>query len=230
MAPQPLRTARPAQNVRLLSAVNQAVFESTYEHLDPMHQNFITAFLDRPVGRAFSTRGCRERWKQVGDSDCVMHFFGHASGSELRFSETDLLTANSFRSVFRRESRVVRSRTEPTYVLTFLNGCASVSGQDAESFLVATADPGFCGFIGAEAIVPDRFALLFGQELLYCLMVEGLSVRQAMSRLWAKHKPMALFYGCYAHPNFAISRDDEHPPLPQGFDLRNFHPGPEAVT
>ena len=31
------------------------------------------------------------------------------------------------------------------------------AGEDAEGFLMATAEPGFCGFIGAEASVPDRF-------------------------------------------------------------------------
>jgi hypothetical protein len=224
MAPRQLQIARPAGNVKLLSGLNQAVFESTREHLDAAQKDFIVNFLDRPVGRAFTSTGCRKRWNEVGDSDCVIHFFGHASGSELRFSDTDRLTASSFRNLFRRESHVVRPRTEPSYVLSFLNGCSSVSGDDANNFLVATADPGFCGFIGAEATVPDRFAMLFGQELLHSLLNEGIPVREAMSRLWRKHRPMALFYGCYAHPDFSISPAESCPVLPAGFDLCNFYP------
>jgi hypothetical protein len=225
MAPQSFQTARPAQNVKLLSGLDQAVFDNIRRQLDPEQRDFISSFLDRPVGRAFSSQGCRERWQQVGYNHCVIHFFGHATGSELRFSEADLLTVSNFRALFRRESRVVRAYPEPVFVLTFLNGCSSVSGEDAESFLMATADPGFCGFIGTEAAVPDAFAILFGQELLYTLLVEGLSVREAMSLLWRKHKPMALLYGCYAHPNFTVARDEKHPPLPVGFDLCNFHRG-----
>jgi hypothetical protein len=228
MVPRHHRMSRPAHQVSLLSALNQAAYETTHQHLDPAERDFITTFLDRPVGRAFTSRGCGERWQQVGDSDCLIYFFGHASGSELRFTETDLLTASSFRSLFRRDSTVVRRPVQPAYVLSFLNGCASVSGLDDENFMVATADRGFCGFIGAEAPVPDRFALLFGQELLYNLLVAGVPVRQAMWRLWQKHKPMALFYGCYAHPDFAMNREEEQPSLPNGFDWPNFHPGPEA--
>jgi hypothetical protein len=223
MSPQRLRTARPSQNVMLLSALNQEIYEKTKQHLDCKQQEFLSAFLDRPVGRAFSTHGCSVRWQEVGDKDCVIHFFGHASGSELRFSDSDLLTAGSFRGLFRRESRVVRPRIEPVYVLSILNGCASVSGKGADSFLIATADPGFCGFIGAEAVVPDRFALMFGQELLHALMVEGVPVRRAMTQLWQKHRPMALFYGCYAHPDFAITRSKEYLSLPPGFEIRNYH-------
>ena len=225
MPPQQLRTARPWQNVKLLSGIDQEVFENTRRHLPAAEQNVLVEFLDRPVGKAFSSSGCLERWRQVGDSDCVIHFFGHASGSTLRFSENDLLNINGFRTLFRRENRFDRRGTETPCVLTFLNGCASVSGLAAESFLVATADPGFCGFLGAEGKVPDRFALLFGHELLHCLMTQGLSVRQTMRRLWRKHRPMALFYGCYAHPDFAITRANSClTPLPTAFEFCNFHP------
>jgi hypothetical protein len=228
MKPRHLENPRPTHNVRLLSAINQAVFDSTRKHLGDAQRSFISAFLERPVGMAFSTAGCRERWREVGDRDCIIYFYGHASGVALQLAANDTLTASGFRSLFGRESGVIRTRVEPGYVLTVLNGCATVTGPDADSFLLATADPGFCGFVGAEAIVPDRFALLFGQELLYCLLTEGLSVREAMSRLWIKHNPMALFYGCYAHPKFAVARDSTHAPLPMDFDSRNFYPAHEA--
>jgi hypothetical protein len=222
MAPQRLWKHRPAKEVMLLSGLHQEAFDSIVQHLKQEQREFIGAFLDKPVGRAFTTQGCRQRWQQVGDRDCVIYLFGHATGSELKFSDEDLLTAITFRNLFRRESRVLRPESETSYVLTFLNGCASVSGQEAESFLMATADPGFCGYIGAEAVVPDRFALLYGQEFLYLLLIEGLSVREAMTRLLRKHTPMALFYGCYAHPDFAVTREDSSVKLPADFDFCNF--------
>jgi hypothetical protein len=226
MTPAQLQIARPVRSVQLLSGLDQLLYEQTRQHLGTTDQTFISSFLNRPVGPAFTIQGCKIRWKQVGENDCLIHFFGHATGSEIRLSEAEPLTAETFRRLFQRESR---PRSQQLFVLSFLNGCASVSGEDADNFLVATADPGFCGFIGAEAEVPDRFALLFGQELLFCLMVLGLSVRKAMSYLRCKHNPMALLYGCYANPDFAIDKDPYHASLPPTFDLCNFHPQPDQT-
>jgi hypothetical protein len=205
MEPQTLQAARQFEGVKLLSALNQEVFETTKTLLDSTDQNFIDNLLQLPVGKAFSTKGCSRRWQEVGDNDCLIYFFGHASGTELRFSERDLLSAYKFRTTFRRESPLAATRREPMYVFTFLNGCATVAGQDSESFLVATADPGFCGFVGAEAPVPDRFALLFGHDFLCSIFFEGRTVLETMRALWRKHKPMALLYGCYAHPEFRVA-------------------------
>ena len=223
MKPQYLKQPRVAENMRFLAALNQEVFERTCNSLSMQQRDFITQFLDRPVGRAFSTIGCRQRWQQVGNSDCILYFFGHASGSEIQFSDSDKLTPGGFRALFNRDSRVVRERTAPIYVLTILNGCASVSGHDIDSFLSATASPGFCGYIGAEAVVPDRFAILFGQELLHGLLIEGKPLGEAISRLWRKHRPLGLLYGCYAHPDFTIESSDRTIRLPPDFKVANFH-------
>ena len=203
MVPQSFGTARPAENVLLLSGLNQETFDRTIQHLNDAQKDFILEYIKRPIGSAYSSKGCETRFQEVGSKDCVFHFFGHATPSQLRFADHDILTVSGFQSLFYRE-RLTRS-SQLGHVLSFLNGCASGTGQGAESFLIATAYPGFCGFIGAEAIVPDRFALLFGQELLHCLLDDGQSVRQAMIGLWRKHVPMGLFYGCYAHPDFKIS-------------------------
>jgi hypothetical protein len=228
MAPQPFRKARSAENVLLLSGLNQEVFDKTLRHLADEEQKFILNYIDRPVGKAYSSVGCETRFKNVGSKDCVFHFFGHATASELHFSDDDLLRADGFRRLFYRESRLQR-QSQFGYVLSFLNGCASGTGQGAESFLIATAYPGFCGFIGAEAVVPDRFALLFGQELLHGLLDDGQSVRQTITGLWRKHVPMGLFYGCYAHPDFRIARADPYTPLPPVFASAN-HPIPDGPS
>jgi len=212
--------ARQHDKMKLISALHQTVFEQTKGLLDQRDELRVNAFLQWPVG-AFSTDGLRERWGQVGENDCLIHFFGHASGTELQFSDSDVLTASEFRSLFRRESGLVAHRGAPSYVLAVLNGCATVAGRDAESFLVATADAGFCGFIGAEAPVPNDFALLFGQDLLDCLLLESKSVRETMSSLWSRHKPMALLYGCYAHPDFRVTSPADDTRMPPAFKERN---------
>jgi hypothetical protein len=219
--PRNLRAARHFDRLRLISAFNQFVFESTKTLLNSSDQQVVDWFSHRPVGAAFSTAGVRQRWREVGENDCLIHFFGHASGRELRFSESDVLTASQFRSLFRHESGLITRRGAPSYVLTILNGCATGAGHDAESFLEATADPGFCGFIGAEAPVPDNFALLFAQELMYSLILESRSVRETMLHLWTTHKPMALFYGCYAHPDFRIESAPKDPDIFCTFQNRN---------
>jgi hypothetical protein len=224
MKPQQLKQPRSAENVRLLFALNQEVFEKTYNGLDEADRDFIREFLKRPVGRAFSTAGCRQRWREVGNNDCIIYFFGYAKDSEIHLSDTDRLSPSAFRALFSRESRVVRERTTPIYVLTFLNGCETVTGRDINNFLAATASPGFCGYIGAEAVVHDRFGILFGHELLHRLFTEGLPLREAMARLWRKHRPMGLLYGCYAHPDFAINSVEPSVALPSGFGPPNFHP------
>lgn len=173
MPPQLLRGARPASNVCILSALNEEVVQGVFQHLDSAEKQLFEDILDRPVGRALTVSGCKKRWAEVGSRDCIIHFFGHATGQKLYLSQNEILTASAFRSTFRREIVAEQYRSNPSYVLTFLNGCASSSGYDADSFMVATAYPGFCGFIGAEAPVPDQFAIFFGQELLHCLLAGG---------------------------------------------------------
>ena len=44
-----------------------------------------------------------------------------------------------------------------------------------------------------------------------------------MHSLWKKHRPMGLFYGCYAHPSFTIEPNLEiSNALPRDFDCCNF--------
>jgi hypothetical protein len=229
VTPLRLRSARPRENVKLLSGLDEVTFGEMLLKLDKATQTYINRFLRQPVGPAFTTQGCRERWRDAESKDCIIHYFGHARDNELRFSEVDRLDPSMFRRIFGRESSVVRARAQPVYALSILNGCETVAGHGAKGFLIPTADPGFCGFIGPEAVVPDQFAFLFGQELLYLLLVEALSVREAMGRLWRKHDPMSLFYGCYAHPAFRVGKDNDYPPLPRCFTPRNYHPFHEAT-
>jgi hypothetical protein len=197
---------RTAGAAKLLAGLNQEVYGRTQALLDEVQQSAIDTMLKRPVGPAFTVEGCRTRWRAVGDCDCVIYFFGHATGEAILFNgQGEKLSADDFRDVFRRESSVVLGRTPALQVLTVLNGCLSASGADAESFMLATAEPGFYGFVGAEAPVPDRFGLLFGHDLLKALLEDRLSVREAMATLWAKHRPLGLLYGCYAHPGLTVA-------------------------
>ena len=194
--------------------------KSNRENLDAPNVNLIDVLLNRPVGQAITTAGCRKRWEQVENNDCVISFFAHGTGTYIEFDEGDRLSAYDFREIFGRKSAVVESHGFPVFAMSFLNGCETSAGEGYNSFLVATADPGFCGFVGIEATVPDRFALLFGQEFLYSVLVAGRSVGETMRELWNKHRPMALFYGNYADPDFRVEAA-EPIPVPTDFETRN---------
>jgi hypothetical protein len=205
----PLRGRRTPGVAKLLAALNQDMYEQTQELLDADRQRTIAALLERPVGKAYTVEGCRTRWTAVGDNDCVIYYFGHATGEALLFDSSGTrLSVGDFRELFTRNSSAATGATPPMRVLTVLNGCLSASGADSEGFLMATVEAGFYGFVGAEAEVPNRFGLLFGHDLLCALLNDGLSVREAMAGLWAKHRPLGLLYGCYAHPDLTVARHD----------------------
>jgi hypothetical protein len=189
-------------SAKLLAGKNEVIYAKTLEQLDPDQQQRIAEQLKRPLGCANTVSGYRKLWSSVGDDPCIIYFFGHATGKELLFSDQaeGKLSVSDFRSVFRRESRTERGQQRAMKVLTVLNGCLSGTGEDAESFLLATALPGFYGFIGAEAQLPNRFGLLFGHELLEALLDDGMTVGNAMTAVRERYKPYGLLYGCYAHP------------------------------
>jgi hypothetical protein len=218
--PLPFRKTIPQEELMHLAAVDLPLFNRVTGFLDAQNVNLINGLLNRPVGQAFSTEGCKKRWKQACDNDCVISFFAHGSGKQIQISRDDQISASDFRDIFERESIVVKPHNSPVTALSLLNGCDTSAGDGYNSFLVATADPGFCGFVGVEATVPDRFALLFGQEFLHSVLISGRSVGETIQELWHKHYPMSLFYGNYADPDFRVEAADPIQ-VPEDFETRN---------
>ena len=202
-----LPRARVPGGAKLLAGKHEQIFAETLPLLDPGRRARVERILQHPVGCANTVAGCRKMWNSVGDHDCIIYFFGHANGRELLFNDRDdgKLSVSGFRSTFRRDSRTERGRASVLKTLTILNGCLSGTGQDANSFALATTLPGFYGFIGAEARIPNTFGLIFGSELLEFLLDHGMTVGEAVAALRECHKPYGLLYGSYADPNFATA-------------------------
>jgi hypothetical protein len=85
----------------------------------------------------------------------------------------------------------------------FLNGCHTAIGSSNEGgFLEATAHPGFCGFVGTEAEVPDIFALRLANAFLAELIYTGSTAMDAMKKVRRDYWPLSLAYSLSCHPDF----------------------------
>jgi hypothetical protein len=200
-------SGKATQPAVLLAGKNEQIFAETLEKFTPDQRTSIEGQLARRLGCANTVTGYKELWTRVGTDDCIVYFFGHATDNELLFNDQDdgRLSVRAFSSAFRRNSRTEGGRASTTKVLTVLNGCLSCTGEDANSFMMATTLPGFYGFIGAEAPIPNVLGLRFGHELLESLLDDGLTVGDAMKKLRERHRPYGLLYGCYAHPQLSVS-------------------------
>jgi len=93
--------------------------------------------------------------------------------------------------------------------LFFLNGCdTGVSYRREEggvTWLEATRNPGFLGFVGTEAIIPTRFAWRIGRDFLRLLIVDQRTPLEAMRWLRSFHWPLSLLYALYCVPDALIA-------------------------
>src|SRR5204863_10056483 len=101
---------------------------------------------------------------------------------------------------------------EPCVV--FLNGCSTATGHPDGAFLEATGQPGMCGFIGTETVVPDVFALRFSLSFLSQFLQGGRSVSDIMHELWVRHFPLSLVYSIYTYPLLQVERQAAVQPAP----------------
>ncbi|MCP4214635.1 MAG: hypothetical protein GY765_08255 [bacterium] len=210
VGPVKMKLPLPRQSFKLLSALNKDEYLNVREMLGKEELAFFDTFMEREVGRTFSSRGCKQLWREVGDNECLIHFYCHSNGTELILAEDDKIGVVGFKRLFSRGDSDSNN-------LVFLNGCTTAVGELDMGFLSATAEPGFCGFVGAEARLPNTFALRFGLALLYCLLEEGLCLQEAVDMLRRRHWPLGLLYGCYAHPDFQIEPSAARGPEAPGF-------------
>src|SRR5262249_20866559 len=98
-----------------------------------------------------------------------------------------------------------------------LNGCFTAASEADESFLIAIGQPGFFGFIGTEAAIPDDFALRFGQEFVRRFCDSGNPLFHVMDELWREHWPLGLLYSIYCSPDIRTRppKDGECGPAPR---------------
>ena len=104
------------------------------------------------------------------DKNGILFVLAHSDGIELLLQERHApgadINPDRFSNVF------AKSEGSSSATLCILNGCTTGIGDDTLSYMAATVRDGFCGFIGTEAEVMNRDALLYGTRLLWKLCGE----------------------------------------------------------
>jgi hypothetical protein len=152
---------------------------------------------------------CGRYWSTIAeDYDSILYMFGHSNGEYILLADRDtvdyVLPASSFSTKFPKERRT-RSAS-----ICILNGCRTAAPMRTSpwpaTFLKATREPGFFGFVGTEVEVPNDFASLYGVKLLWRLIRGGQVLGEAFDELRQDRElfPRSLVYSCYADRNFKL--------------------------
>lgn len=190
---------RSNDEVQMLTVVNKGVWDTAEKEL-----------VDRPIFDSSLARSgplitssleffktFNKRYREID----LLYVYCHANGTKLVLSGEDEITATKFKTNVHHEDR------EPhPACLVFLNGCQTAIGSEEEGFMKATGGPGFCGFIGTEAQVPDLFAMRFAARFFAALLYEQITVADLMDRLRRQHWPLGLAYSTCCHPMFQIKK------------------------
>jgi hypothetical protein len=203
------RERRPTS--RSLYALHETLFASARKQLrlrsEEMHQR-LDILLGTDAISANTWTDCSRGWSTIAeDHDSILYLFGHSNGEYIVLDESDAiefrLPASSFSSNFPKD-RSTRSAS-----ICILNGCRTAAPPTSfwpASFLKATLEPGFFGFIGTEVEVPNDFASLYGVKLLWQLVHDGQALGEAFDSL--RHDkdlfPRSLIYSCFANRNFKL--------------------------
>lgn len=188
---------KPSKDVafQLLPVFNKRSFESARGVLRPDEQEFVDKLMRRFSEPTFSKRTFEDRWRNAALKFGLIYFYCHANGTELALDLDDTINIFTLR-LLGNESPDDGKRV----CLFFINGCATAVGSPDGGFLEAASHPGFCGFIGTEAKVPDVFALRFGTAFLHLFLNSGLPIWRVMDILRRQHWPLSLLYGVYGQP------------------------------
>lgn len=161
----------------------------------------------------------RAEWARIRDTnDSVVFVFGHSDGETLELGETSAgqdrrryaMSSAAFRDLIRKVNANSAS-------ICFLNACRTASPDPNAggalfnaSFLKATRQKGFHGFIGTEAEVGNADSLQFASEFLYLVYAEGFSLGDAFDALASREDllPFNLYYSCFAVPEFRIPKPE----------------------
>lgn len=203
MEPKNFTDGRSAACFRVLTALSDSEFERAKTYLSPTDKELLEQILRRPVGVARSFREWVKKLEEVGGADCLLHFYSHSSGTSINLADDDEMSVVSFKLALSQSRE--NSNNHSSERLLFLNGCKTAVGDLDNGFLVASAEPGLCGLVGAEASVPADFALRYSVAFLRGLLEEGQTVQQIVDCLRHELWPLSLLYGCYAHPQFHLA-------------------------
>jgi hypothetical protein len=212
MAPKFLRIPRDRSTFKALSILNREIFDHARGLLTPNEVDTLESYLLYPEGSAQTTEECKSKWALLEKADCLLYFFTHASGVEIKLSSQDTLNVVDLKRKFLDPRR--RGSGKIPEALIVLNGCNTGVGKLDSSFMTATSEAGCCGFIGTEADLPTRFAIRFGMGLLHRILFAGESALEALDEMRRQHWPLGMLYTCYSHPDFRVSPDPQSKPDP----------------
>jgi hypothetical protein len=193
--------ARSRTNFRVLYVLHKDAFQKARSQLAPPDQLCLDRLIAQDATNAVDWNSARDKWRSIAENDSIIYIFGHSNGQEIALSDGDephhRLSAGAFRSSFKKKG--TRSAT-----ICFTNGCWTAAGHKDQSFLTATALPGFHGFIGSEAEVSNEFATRYGLEFMRNICDRGCSIQETFEHLRQELFPLSLLYSCFAHGKFRI--------------------------
>jgi hypothetical protein len=188
---------RIGHNLEVISVINRDALIQASRDLPNATQiiDRLRPFWGNPV---HTSHDFFERWARVGGSHALIYFFCHANGTRLAVGTGDEIHVDTLRLKLQRSDPAALD--SPSIV--FLNGCATAVGDPSGGFLEATGNPRFCGFVGAESVIPDIFGLRFGAAFLEDFLSSGETVAQIMHRLRRVHWPLSVLYSINCYPEF----------------------------
>jgi hypothetical protein len=206
MTPDRVDVPYAREALQMLPVVNRQAFESAVRALSEDEQRILDSLQQQFGTPAYGSPEFEQRW---GAKVALVYFYCHANGTRLELEADDILDATSLQLFFGRKSA---SRKEPCVV--FLNGCSTATGHPDGAFLEATGQPGMCGFIGTETVVPDVFALRFSLSFLSRFLQGGRAVSDIMHDLRVRHFPLSLVYSIYTYPLLQVDGETGASPTP----------------
>jgi hypothetical protein len=212
---------RNRMNFRVLYVLHKDAFQRARSQLPASDQQCLDRLVAQEAANAVDWNSARDKWRAIAENDSIIYIFGHSNGKEIALSDGDepqhRLSAGSFRVAFRK------SNTTKSATICFTNGCWTAVGDGDQSFLTATALPGFHGFIGSEAEVSNDFATRYGLEFMRDMCDHGWSIQETFDHLRQALFPLSLLYSCFAHGKFQIQPPGKPQELPPAVTADQSH-------
>lgn len=204
---QPWRPEGRSVDFGVLSLIEEAMEKLVKDDLGEAGHDEL--FNRPPIGTVHSLNDCKRRLNGGGlhQIDVLLHFLGHQRDQQLLLGP-ERINYDKFFGLVSDIALPAELRRDGSYGLVFINGCRTAQGQDECSLQSAVDEvPDLCGAIATEGAVRRPFAAEFARRFIK-LLKEGSTISAAMRSLrrapdlW----PESLLYGCYASPDYCITR------------------------
>lgn len=193
-----------ASDLSMLRVAHPLAFGKAKECIVSEAEKGFFAWLDERYGDPLNTESDLDRsWREAASRTGLLYFYCHASGEELAIGLDDTISWTRLLILL-----TDTKRDADAGCLVLINGCRTADGDFKGTFLLPASLTGYVGFVGTETDVPDVFALRFSSALLHLLFKGGMTLGEAMHRLYRDHFPLSLIYSVYAHPKFQMQQKD----------------------